>query len=212
MSRETDWAAKLNAAGYAVLMVDSFAPRGSGEMCSTSGFKEWIYLSRPADAYGALAWLQSQPFIAKDRVAMIGWSNGGGAVLFALGRKYGRPASFAGPDFRAAIAFYPGSCSEQRMGSDWTPSIPLLVLIGDKDVWTPAEPCKQLVDRAAGRGAKIDYHAYPGAYHDFDWPNLKRKELTAYTTRSGVVPITAEDPAARADAIKRVQAFLAAHL
>ena len=30
------------------------APRGSGEMCSSSGFKEWIYLRRPADAYGAL--------------------------------------------------------------------------------------------------------------------------------------------------------------
>lgn len=212
MSRETDWAAWLNAAGYAVLMVDSFGPRGSGEMCSRSGFKEWIYLRRPADAYGALAWLQQQPFIARDRIAMIGWSNGGGAVLFALGRKLGRPADIAGPDFKAAIAFYPSSCSEQRMGADWRPAIPLLVLIGDKDVWTPSAPCKELVDRAVGRGATIDYQLYPGAYHDFDWPNLKRTELSNYTTRAGVVPVVAEDPAARADAIKRVQAFLAALL
>ncbi len=209
-SREMEWAGTVNAAGYAVLMVDSFTTRDSGEMCSRTGFKEWLYLRRPADAYGALAWLQHQPFIAKDRIAVIGWSNGGGAVLFALGKKVsGKPAIFAGPDFRAAIAFYPGSCSEQRMGGDWTPAIPLLILIGDKDVWTPAGPCKELVDGAIRRGARIDYHAYAGAYHDFDWPNLKRKELTAYTTRAGVVPITAEDPAAHADAIKRVQAFLA---
>lgn len=209
VSRETDWAAKLNAQGIAVLMVDSFGPRGSGEMCSRSGFKEWLYLRRPADAYGALAWLQQQPWVAKERVAMIGWSNGGGAVLFALGRKIGRPAASTGPDFRTAIAFYPGSCSEQRMGADWTPRMPLMILIGDKDVWTPHEPCKALVDHSVARGAPIAYHAYPDAYHDFDWPGLKRKELTAYTTRSGVVPITAEDPAARADAIKRVEGFLA---
>jgi dienelactone hydrolase len=209
-SRELEWAGALNRAGYIVLMVDSFTPRGSGEMCSRTGFKEWLYLRRPADAYAALAWLQQQPFIAKDRIAMIGWSNGGGAVLFALGRKVAaKPAGFAGPDFRGAIAFYPGSCSEQRMGIDWTPPIPLMILIGEKDVWTPAEPCKELVDRALARGAAIDYHAYPGAYHDFDWPDLKRKDLTAYTTRNGVVPITAEDPAAHDDAIKRVQAFLA---
>jgi dienelactone hydrolase len=209
VSREMEWAGTLNRAGYAVLMVDSLTPRGAGEMCSRTGFKEWLYLRRPADAYGALAWLLQQPFIARDRIAVMGWSNGGGAVLFALGKRFGRPAAFAGPDFRSAIAFYPGSCSEERMGSDWTPAIPLLILIGEKDVWTPAAPCKALVDRATARGARIDYHAYPDAYHDFDWPNLKRKELTAYTTRAGVVPITGEDPAAHADAIARVQAFLA---
>ena len=213
MSREVDWAAKLNAAGVAVLMVDSFAPRGSGEMCSRAGFKEWLYLRRPADAYGALAYLQTLPRVSRDRIGIIGWSNGGGAVLFAVGkRNSGRPPNFAGPDFRAAVAFYPGSCSEQRMGMDWTPSIPLLILIGENDLWTPAGPCKELADGAARRGAPVEFHAYPGAYHDFDWPNLKRRELTAYTTRAGVVPIVGEDPTARADAVERVKGFLARHL
>ena len=213
MSRETDWAGKLNAAGIAVLMVDSFTSRGSGEMCSRTGFKEWLYLRRPADAYGALTYLQTLPQVMPDRIGMIGWSNGGGAVLFALGRRNsGKPASFAGPGFRAAIAFYPGSCSLQRMGSDWTPKIPLLILTGQEDVWTPAGPCKELVDRATERGAPVEFHAYTGAHHDFDWPGLKRRELPAYTTRAGVVPIVGEDPAARADAVERVRKFLAARL
>jgi dienelactone hydrolase len=212
VSREIDWAARLNAQGIAVLMVDSLTPRGSGEICSRTGFKEWLYLRRPADAYGGLAWLQQQPWVARDRVAMIGWSNGGGAVLFALGRKIGRPAAFKGPDFRAAIAFYPGSCSEQRMGTDWRPKIPLLVLVGEKDVWTPAAPCRELAERAVSRGAPVTYHSYPDAYHDFDWAGLKRKELPAYATRAGIVPILAEDPASHADAIQRVQGFLARHI
>jgi hypothetical protein len=41
---------------------------------------------------------------------------------------------------------------------------------------------------------------------------LFRSELTAYTTSSGVVPIVAEDPAARADAMSRVPAFLARNI
>ena len=60
-------------------------------------------------------------------------------------------------------------------------------------------------------GAPVEFHAYAEAYHDFDWPNLKRKELTSYTTAKGVVPITGEDPEAHADAIRRVEAFFARH-
>lgn len=213
MSREVEWARQLNAQGYVVLMVDSLTPRGSGEICSQSGFKMWLYLKRPADAYGALAYLQGVPDVARDRIGVIGWSNGGGAVLFAVGkRSRGRLAALAAPDFRAAIAFYPGSCNTRYVGHDWTTTIPLLILQGEKDVWTPAAPCRALAAQAAALGAPVVFHAYPGAYHDFDWPNLKRRELVAYTTRRGVVPITGEDPAAHADSIDRVKAFLARHL
>ena len=213
MSREMDWADKLNRMGIGVLMVDSFAPRGSGEMCSRSGFKEWLYRRRPADAYGALAYLQGLPFIRRDRIGLLGWSNGGGATLFAVAKTNPlRSTRLADPDFAAAAAFYPASCNAERLGTDWASSIPLLILAGELDVWTPAAPCRQVVDRAVAHGASIDFHAYPGAYHDFDWPGAKRRELTAYTTRAGVVPITGEDPAAHADAVQRVEAFFSRHL
>jgi dienelactone hydrolase len=213
VSRETAWRQLLVDKGFAVLMVDGFTPRETGEMCSRTGFKEWLYLRRPGDAYAALLYLQAQSFVLRDRIGLIGWSNGGGAVLMAVAsQSRGRPPGFAGPDFRAAVAFYPGSCSEQRLGADWTTSIPLLILIGQEDVWTPAKPCQELAQDAAGRGAPVTFHAYSGAYHDFDWPGLKRRELTSYTTRAGVVPITGEDPAARADALDRVTAFLTRHI
>jgi dienelactone hydrolase len=206
-ARELDWRARFTSQGFVVLMVDGFAPRGVSEICSPQSFRESVNRERPGDAYAALLYLQSQPFVKRDRIGVIGWSNGGAAVLMAVAGR-GRPAGFAGPDFRAAVAFYPGSCSEQRLGASWTTAIPLLILVGEEDVWTPAKPCRALADAAAAHGAPVTFHAYPGAYHDFDWPGLKRRELTAFTTRAGVVPITAEDPAAHADALQRVSSFL----
>jgi dienelactone hydrolase len=92
-------------------MVDSFAPRGRGAMCSPQAFDIELYRSkRPRDAYGALLFLQAQPFVRPDRMAVMGWSQGGGDLLFAIGTlSVSRPAQLARGDFRAAVAFYPTS-------------------------------------------------------------------------------------------------------
>jgi dienelactone hydrolase len=87
-----------------------------------------------------------------------------------------------------------------------------LVLQGAADVWTPAPPCESFIAAAAARGASVAMQVYPGAYHAFDAPNLSQRELPDYRTRAGVVPIIGTDPAARADALQRVPAFLARYL
>jgi dienelactone hydrolase len=208
-----EWAAELNRLGYVVLLVDSFRPRNHGEMCSVQGFELELYRTRPKDAYGALWYLQSQPFVRGDRIGLIGWSQGGGVALFSIGaQSLGRPPNLPQGDFRAAVAFYPGSCNIERQPSDWTSHIPLLVLMGAEDVWTPLAPCKTFLDGAIGRGAAIETQIYPGAYHGFDAPNQYRLELPAYRTRAGVVPIVGTDPAGRQDALTRVPGFLARYL
>jgi dienelactone hydrolase len=208
-----EWAAELTRQGYVFLLVDSFRPRNHGEMCSILGFDLDIYRSRPKDAYGALWYLQAQPFVRGDHVGLVGWSQGGGVTLFSIGnRSLGRPASLPQGDFRAAVAFYPASCSVERQPSDWTSRIPLSVLMGAEDVWTPAAPCKTFLDAAVARGAPIETQIYPGAYHAFDAPNQPRTELPNYRTRAGVVPIVGTDPAARQDALVRVPAFFARYL
>ena len=68
-------------------------------------------------------------------------------------------------------------------------------------------PRLELQSRAAGTTASI--HVYPGAYDDFDWPNVPVHALPAFRTRAGVVPIEGTDASAKADAVQRVSAFVA---
>jgi dienelactone hydrolase len=207
------WGTELSRLGYVVLIVDSFRPRNHGEMCSTRGFDLDLFRARPKDAYGALWYLQAQPFVRGDRIGLIGWSQGGGATLFSIGvQSLGRPEALPQGDFRAAVAFYPGACNEARHSWGWTSTIPLLVLMGAEDVWTPLEPCKIFIDAAVRRGAPIETQIYPGAYHAFDAPNLSRRTLPDYVTRAGVIPIVGTDEPARLDALTRVPAFLARFL
>jgi dienelactone hydrolase len=63
--------------------------------------------NRPSDALAALGYLRSLPYVAGDRVGVVGWADGGSAALAAVGRGV--------PDggFSAAIAFNPG-CTVKR--------------------------------------------------------------------------------------------------
>jgi dienelactone hydrolase len=207
------WAHEFTSHGYVLLLVDSLGPRRHGESCSVEGFDPALYRKRPRDAYGALAYLQAQPFVRGDMVGLVGWSQGGGVTLYAIGPESPvTPAELPRGGFRAAVAFYPGSCNERRHRPGWTTAIPLLVLTGAEDVWTPAAPCKEFIDGAVARGSPIELTIYPGAFHGFDAPNNPRRELPQYATRAGIVPIVGTDPAARADAVVRVPAFLARFL
>jgi dienelactone hydrolase len=206
---ERDWASVLNGDGYSVLMVDSFRPRSIDQTCAPATYNPAVVAARPKDAYGALYYLQNQSFVRGDRIALIGWSAGGGTVLRTIPQQsVGRPASLPQGDFRAAVAFYPALCSDQREAASWTSNIPLLVLFGAADVWTPLAPCRNFIAGALARGSRIELHTYPGAYHAFDAPDRPLSRLPQYTTTAGVVPIVGTNPAARRDAFAEVQAFL----
>jgi dienelactone hydrolase len=214
------WSQLFVAAGYVALTVDSAGSRGFGATCTASPARRTMLADRPKDTYGALEYLQAQPFVRADRVGAVGWSQGGATVLLSIGtRSPARPQGLA-HDFRAAVAFYPGACSERLQTrpfvdaepQSWTTAIPLLVLQGDADNWTPPGPCEEFIAGAKARGAPVEFKLYPGALHVFDAPGLQRRELPEYRMQNGVVPLAGSDPAARADARVRVGEFLRRHL
>ena len=74
--------------------------------------------------------------------------------------------------FSAAVALYPGCTAQlQRRRAApgaYRPTAPLLILIGEKDDWTPAEPCRKLADAAQAAGYPVRIKIYPDAHHGFD--------------------------------------------
>jgi dienelactone hydrolase len=214
------WARSLVVQGYMALVVDSATPRGFGQTCSAGPQRATMVRDRPKDAYAALQYLQAQPFVRADRVGLMGWSQGGGAVLLSINDKsIGRPAGLA-LDFSAAVSFYPGSCSEKLQSkpftgvepASWTTKVPLLTLMGEADTWTPFPPCEAFLTAAKARGNPVELKSYPMAVHAFDAPNLSRRELPQYRTGDGPIPVIATDREARFDAFVRVLEFLKSHL
>jgi len=204
--RFADWGERLSKEGLAVLFVDSFTPRGLGSQCNVRERKVRSDRERVADAYLARRWLQSQSWAVKSRVSVLGWSDGGIAALWAV-----RPRTVPRdglPDFRSAVAFYPGC---RRLGTAaWSARIPTLILIGRSDDWAPAAACEQMVAGARGRSAQTSIVVYPGAYHEFDRPDYPVRALSglAYSADGSGRAHVGTNPAARADAIVRVAEWL----
>ena len=99
------WATALRGWGYATVVLDSFTARGLRRVCESGGLTSQ---QRVDDSFAALQTLAAHPGIDAGRVALMGFSHGGGTVLTAaapaIARRYATPG---GRTFRALIAFYP---------------------------------------------------------------------------------------------------------
>jgi dienelactone hydrolase len=85
--------------------------------------------------------------------------------------------------------------------------MPLLILIGDADDWTPASRCRDMLRQSEALGEKaadrITLQVYPGAHHAFD----------SFTPPSPSYGHTVgRQPEAAVQAEAEVKRFLAQHL
>jgi dienelactone hydrolase len=221
------WARKLVPQGYVVIIPDSFTPRGFPDgVCTTSQSQAASPYVRARDAFAALAYLRSQPYVGNSPVAVMGGSHGGSTTLATDVDQGGNTSA----GFAAAIALYPGcganygawhaTHSAGRGGpglsssGSYKPAAPLLILIGEKDDWTPASYCQSLAEAAQLAGSPVTLKIYPGAMHSFDSnaPVRYNPERHNPNKPDGHGATTGGDPAAWADAETQVAAFLAKYL
>ncbi len=182
----------LKSYGYVALALDSLGQRNA---CTGGGLGS---VAEVFDAYAALGWLSRQNFIDANRVALLGFSMGGIATLDGVEAGPGAIEKAEPRHFRAAIAYYP--CTRYRAG---VMTVPTLILVGDKDDWTPASYCRDMMARRDGKGAPVKLVVYPGATHAFNFPGPTREYLGHHL---------AYDPQATADAWRQVHDFLQTNL
>jgi dienelactone hydrolase len=180
----------LLAKGVALLIIDPFWPRQEWQGVCDKWQPGGEYDAREArDIYAAMAVLGAMPEIDTNRIFVQGYSLGASAALSAteadnMATHKAKPAG--------VIAFYP-YCREGA-----APSAPALILIGEKDDWTPAAPCQALAGKP-----NVEVVVYPGAAHSFA---LSTGEETEYAGHR-----LAYDHKAAEDAQSRADAFIAAH-
>jgi len=166
---EDAFAARVTALGYALLIVDSFGPRGVGERCNAPASDADV--DRVMDAYGGVLYLAGLPFVDPERIAVIGFSQGAMVALSAVA--LGGIDTLFDRHFRTAIAYYP-LCSSVTGAV----SVPTVILIGALDDWTPAQGCEAMMARRSGAGAPLRLIVYPGAYHAFNATTLRDRPRT----------------------------------
>jgi dienelactone hydrolase len=183
--------------GVATLIVDPFTPRGEKEgVCAdladpAKAAKGPEYFARDSnDALAAVKLLKSMSDIDAKHIFLQGYSFGAIGSLTAIDKSNpaSREANVAG-----LVAYYP-FCFD---GVD--PSVPVLVLIGEKDDWTPAAKCKAVT-------GKTDFNVivYPGDTHAFTMNFGKPIDFAGHHMEY--------DEKATQDAEQRAEAFITAHL
>ncbi len=194
------WASK----GYFVLQPQYRGSRGFGRKLWLAGDNEWGKKMQDDKDDGA-AWLVSKGYVAKDKVAIMGYSYGGFAAMAAAVR----PNS----PYQCAIAGA-GVSNLAKLGNRWSndrvqkafqgrtvsgmdpitqvknASIPILVIHGDRDVRVPLFQGKDFYT-AIKPYTKATFYLQKDAPHGFPWPEHRKewiREIDSYLATTCNMP------------------------
>ena len=165
-TREPTYAQQLASLGVAALVVDSFAARRDRAASFVERLLEITEVMLVADAYAALAYLDSRPEVDASRVVLTGFSYGGMASTFALYSQVAEALALNGRRFAGHVAFY-APCIARFARTDTT-GAPLLMLWGDGDAIVDPERCAEIAEDLEGGGSDVEAIVYPGAVHQWD--------------------------------------------
>jgi dienelactone hydrolase len=193
------WAKQLLSQNYVILMPDSFSTRGYPNGVCTDASKGRFGvrpIRRASDARAARAYLQTLAYVDRNRIGLMGGSHGGASTLATLLHQQS--------GFVAAVALYPRCSGFSKL----KPDIPLLILTGELDDWTPAKECVPLA------GERVTVKVYPGVHHSFDSERPQRfvAERINPASPSGRGGTTEGNAEAWADSIRQVMDFFAKNL
>jgi dienelactone hydrolase len=199
---------RLAQIGWASLIVDSHGPREldrleawrlvcAGQMLTGA--------ERAGDLAVALADLRQTSFVDARRVALIGASHGGWAILdlmVQVSRNQVPPTLSRWPEGAAplsgvvgAVLLYP-YCGFGSLGGPEAADFALMFLLVEDDAIADEAPCLRLAERLREQGAAVEVEVFSGVTHGFD-----QQEKNAFSTLE-------YDPAATERSLELIGDFL----
>jgi len=178
------WADLAVAQGWAALIVDSHTPRGFDD------FEVWRLVcagqllaggERAGDVAAALDRLRTDGRVDAARLALLGASHGGWAVLDMLGAAAsgqpphgltGWPGGSAGAAMEGvtgAFLLYPYcGLASMTQSTSALPRVPVDMILVADDTITGDAPCRKLAERMQAAGIPADVETFTGVTHGFD--------------------------------------------
>lgn len=186
------WVPMLTSRGYAILRPQYRGSDGLGRKLWLAGDAQWG-LKMSNDLDDGAAWLVSQGFAAKDRIAIFGYSYGGFAAIAAAVRK---PSPY-----QCAISGAPVA-DLGRLGVTWSSNrvqrilqgstvkgmdpmrntdkahLPIMLFAGDRDVRVPEKIHAQAFYKAVKDKVPAKFHLIENMPHSMPWyPSQQRETL-----------------------------------
>jgi len=194
----TDRAKELLAAGFLVLVLDSYGPRGHTAFCQPRGvMAPRVY----KDAFDALKHLSQMKEVDAQRIYLVGFSLGSFVASSVASPEVARLVG-SEQRFRASVGWY-GSCAfDVSPYPKWQllhrdTDRPVLLLLAGKDTETPIAECFPLLEQMKSEGKPVAWHVYAEATHGWDKSDSQR----GYVYNGDVLK----------DAMQRTVEFLRSH-
>ncbi len=190
-----DWPKYLTSIGYVTITVDSFGSRGLGSCANSlhtadAGPKTNAYREITRDAFGALDYLSTRPYVDPKRIAVVGFSLGANTINGFLIHQPKR----LGNNFAAAVGVY-GRC--HYLARHPRPQTPLMEIAGELD-GPHVDSCRRVA-------SIVEVHVLPGAHHAWD-------SLSANNRYGQAGELMRYDSASTMRSRELVRDFLARHL
>jgi dienelactone hydrolase len=161
------WSRELNEIDVSTFALDGFTARGLTDINSNQsllGRTNFIL-----DVYRALEILAKHPRVDPARIALMGFSRGGQATLYASLKRFHQLWNKSGVEFVAYVPFYP-DCMTTFLSDADTVDRPIRIFGGVKDDYNPISVCKLYTERLRAAGRDVEVIEYPNASHAFDNP------------------------------------------
>ena len=163
------WAREFNAVGVSTFALDGFTGRALTQVNTDQSLLG--RLNFILDIYRALDISAKHPRVDPQRIALMGFSRGGQAALYASLKRFNGMWNRSGVEFAAYIPFYP-DCATTFISDTDVADRPIRIFGGTPDDYNPIVRCKAYVERLKAAGRDVQVTEYPNAPHAFDIPLL----------------------------------------
>jgi len=163
------WEKVFLSMGISTFAINSFT--GRGIISTVADQSQLGRLNMILDLYRSLAVLAADPRIDPNRIAVMGFSRGGQASLYASLRRFQKMWNPSGVEPAAYIALY-APCITTYIDDTQVSDHPIRIFHGQSDDWVKIAPCRAYFERLKGTAKDVQMTELPNAWHAYDYPSL----------------------------------------